>query len=202
MDTLVTVLQWINDAVIEEFLATSPSKKSSNSDTLSKKLLLQRPFEPKKSLRERDEMIVSLLNSAGHENVSYCICDPSLPDCPIIFASDGFCTLTGYTFHEIEGQNCRFLQGRETKNDDIQKIRMAIKNEQESSVNLLNYKKDGTPFNNQFFIMPMYDEVQDSDGGNKKVLQYFAGIQCSVQKLGPGQCPQNVGWIYTSGLHA
>ena len=200
IDTLVTVLQWINDAVIEEFLATTPSKKS-NTELLSKRIVVQRPFEPKKPLRERDEMILALLNSAGHENVSYCVCDPALKDCPIIFASDGFCTLTGYTFQEIEGQNCRFLQGRETKVEDIKKIRHAIETEQESSVNLLNYKKDGTPFNNQFFIMPMYDE-EDSDGGNNKKLQYFAGIQCSVQKLGPGQCPQNVGWIYTSGLHA
>ena len=42
---------------------------------------------------------------------SFVIADPSLPDCPIVFASDGFLDFTGYTREEILGRNCRFLQG-------------------------------------------------------------------------------------------
>ncbi len=33
------------------------------------------------------------------------------PDCPIIYASDAFCKLTGYARDELVGRNCRFLQG-------------------------------------------------------------------------------------------
>ena len=135
-----------------------------------------------------------MLNSAGHEDVSFCACDPDQPDCPIVFASDGFCSCTGYSHDEIEGKNCRFLQGSGTRKTDVDKIRSAIKEEKEASVNLLNYRKDGTSFNNEFFITPLYDE-------NHK-LQYFLGIQCSVKRLGPAQYPANVGWVYTQGLHA
>ena len=41
---------------------------------------------------------------------NFVISDPSIPDCPIVFASDGFCEMTGYDRFEILGRNCRFLQ--------------------------------------------------------------------------------------------
>lgn len=41
---------------------------------------------------------------------NFVISDPSIPDCPIVFASDGFCEMTGYDRYEILGRNCRFLQ--------------------------------------------------------------------------------------------
>lgn len=41
---------------------------------------------------------------------NFVIADPHLPDCPIVFASDGFLELTEYSREEILGRNCRFLQ--------------------------------------------------------------------------------------------
>mmetsp|Transcript_2849 Transcript_2849/g.4197 ORF Transcript_2849/g.4197 Transcript_2849/m.4197 type:complete len:181 (-) Transcript_2849:447-989(-) len=153
-----------------------------------------RQFIPTKNLTEKDLILIDMLNSIGHEDVSFCICDPDLNDCPIVFASDGFCQFTGYSAEEIEGRNCRFLQGKNTAKEDVDRIRNAIKEEQEASVNLLNYKKDGTSFVNEFFLSPLYDS-------NKQLL-YFIGVQCSVAKLGPGQAPANPGWVYSQGLHA
>lgn len=43
---------------------------------------------------------------------NFVIADPHLPDCPIVFASDGFLELTEYSREEILGRNCRFLQVR------------------------------------------------------------------------------------------
>ena len=40
---------------------------------------------------------------------NFVICDPNLPDCPIVFASDGFIELTEYPRHEILGRNCRYI---------------------------------------------------------------------------------------------
>ena len=48
-----------------------------------------RHFVPKKRLREVDAIIIAMLNSNGHEDTCYCICDPDMDDSPIIFASDG-----------------------------------------------------------------------------------------------------------------
>jgi PAS domain-containing protein len=106
-------------------------------------------FIPEKSLCERDYVIIDMLNSAGHEVVSFTVSDPSLPDNPLIFVSRGFCELTGYTADEVVGKNCRFLQGKKTKEEDVKRIRDALKEEKDCSVNLLNHKKDGTTFINE-----------------------------------------------------
>mmetsp|Transcript_29360 Transcript_29360/g.41078 ORF Transcript_29360/g.41078 Transcript_29360/m.41078 type:complete len:183 (-) Transcript_29360:403-951(-) len=152
-----------------------------------------RHFEPAKDVSEKDMVIVDMLNSQGHEDICYCVCDPDQADMPIVFASDGFCDFTGYNHTEIEGRNCRFLQGQDTSPDDVQRIRNAIKDEVEASVNLLNYRKDGTTFVNEFFIAPLHD--------NDKKTTYFIGVQCAVPFLGPGQMPSNTGWVYSQGKH-
>lgn len=107
------------------------------------------PFQPAKRLRENDYTILDMLHSAGHDNVSFCITDPHIPDNPVIYVSEGFIRLTGYKFDDVVGRNCRFLQGPETDEKDRQRIFDAVKTEKECSVNLLNYKKDGTKFVNE-----------------------------------------------------
>lgn len=119
---------------------------------------LARHFVPTKGLCEKDCIVIDMLNSEGHEQVAYCVCDPALPDNPIVFASDGFCSLTGYQYSEIQGRNCRFLQGPATKKDEVDRIRASIQNHTEQSVNLLNYRKDGSTFVNEFFLTPLRDE--------------------------------------------
>jgi PAS domain S-box-containing protein len=48
--------------------------------------------------------------------------DPSQSDNPIVFANDAFVTMTGYASAEIEGRNCRFLQGPETDQGTVTAI--------------------------------------------------------------------------------
>jgi PAS domain S-box-containing protein len=108
-----------------------------------------RPFVPAKRLCERDYVIIDMLNSQGHESVSFCITDPRQPDNPVIYINHGFTKLTGYDPDDIVGRNCRFLQGPDTSEEDRRSISDAIKGEEECSVNLVNYKKDGTKFVNE-----------------------------------------------------
>lgn len=104
----------------------------------------------------------------------FVISDPSRPDCPIIFASPGFCTLTGYSLTECVGRNCRFLQGKDTNPNAIKQISMACQLQKEIQVIVLNYKKDGSPFWNLLQITP----VKDSDGN----LISFVGVQMDVSE--------------------
>ncbi|CAM9648914.1 unnamed protein product [Scytosiphon promiscuus] len=126
--------------------------------------------------------------------VSYCVTDPDLEDNPIIFCSDGFAEFTGYAKDEVEGRNCRFLQGAKTDPGDITKIREAVKEKKEACLCLLNYKKDGSIFHNQFFLTPLFDA--------QGKLAYYLGIQVQVKTGADGQEPENPGWVYTMGLHA
>ena len=70
-------------------------------------------------------------------------------DNPIIYASEGFTRYTGYSKEEIEGRNCRFLQGKDSNPADVAKIREAIIKMEPVSLCLLNYRKDGSTFLNQ-----------------------------------------------------
>lgn len=59
-------------------------------------------------------------------------------------------------------------QGSETDKEEIAKISEAIKKEEDLSVCLLNYKKSGESFVNQFFICPVYT--------SDKKLAYYLGM--------------------------
>ena len=63
-----------------------------------------------------------------------------------LFISAVVYKVTGYEFDDIVGRKCRFLQGEKTSPTDEKRISDASKSEEECSVNLLNYEKDGTEF--------------------------------------------------------
>ena len=114
-----------------------------------------------RSLLEGDEVEMSVVFS-----------DPSLPDNPMIFVSDEFEDQTGYSPEEAIGRNCRFLQGLDTNPHAIEAIRQGLKAQTRFTIDILNYRKDGSPFLNRLRIRPIYD----ADGG----LMFFAGAQNPV----------------------
>ena len=100
------------------------------------------------------------------------ISDPSLEDNPLIYANEGFERLTGYSVEEVIGRNCRFLQGPDTDPETAQVIRNALQEGTTCTVQILNYRKDGTPFWNRLTITP----VRDASG---KVTNHI-GIQSDI----------------------
>uniref|UniRef100_A0A803LGW8 non-specific serine/threonine protein kinase n=1 Tax=Chenopodium quinoa TaxID=63459 RepID=A0A803LGW8_CHEQI len=120
--------------------------------------------------RERDiRQGIDLATTLERIEKNFVITDPRLPDNPIIFASDSFLELTEFTREEILGRNCRFLQGPETDQATVQKIRDAIREQRDITVQLINYTKSGKKFWNLFHLQPMRDQ--------KGELQYFIGVQ-------------------------
>lgn len=128
-------------------------------------------FGPVKTLMEPDFRLMSAL-SGSQQN--FAISDPTLPDNPIVYVSQGFLDLTGYTLDQVLGRNCRFLQGPGTDQSAVDVIRKGIKEGIDTSVCLLNYKADGTPFWNQFFVAALRD-------AENNVVNYV-GVQCEVSK--------------------
>ena len=122
-----------------------------------------------KVLDDPDFSFIKALQTAQQ---NFVVTDPSLPDNPIVYASQGFLNLTGYSLDQILGRNCRFLQGPETDPKAVERIRHAIEQGNDLSVCLLNYRVDGTTFWNQFFIAALRDA-----SGN---ITNFVGVQCKV----------------------
>lgn len=110
----------------------------------------------------------ALLTKAEREK-SVVIADPSRPDLPIIYVSEEFEKQTGYPPEEVLGRNCRFLQGPETDPAAVRAIKDALAAKREITIDILNYRKDGSEFWNRLRLKPLFDEK----GG----LQYFVGAQ-------------------------
>lgn len=143
----------------------SSSSSSSSSSTLL-------PRQGGKILMEPD---FRLMQSLVTSQQNFVLSDPSLPDNPIVYASDGFCRLSGYKRQDVLGRNCRFLQGPGTDQAAVDVIRKGVAEGRDISVCLLNYRADGSPFWNQFFL----GALKDVDG---QVVNYV-GVQCAVNTI-------------------
>ncbi|KQP96700.1 MULTISPECIES: PAS domain-containing protein [unclassified Methylobacterium] len=85
--------------------------------------------------------------------------DPRQADNPIVWANDAFLALTGYEWDEIDGRNCRMLQGPETDPRAIRRLREAVTAGRPLEVELVNYRKDGSSFWNGMTVAPVHDET-------------------------------------------
>ncbi len=103
-----------------------------------------------------------------------CITDPTLPDNPIVYVNEAFTDLTGYRLEEIVGQNCRFLQGPDTTRESIDAVRNILLGRRVDTVEIVNYRKDGSRFLNALQLGP----INDKDGN----LIYFFGSQLDVSE--------------------
>ncbi len=103
----------------------------------------------------------------GSVNDGVIIVDANTPDYPIIYLNDAFVKITGYSREEVIGRNCRFLQGSDRDQPELEIIRAALREKTGCRCVLRNYRKDGTLFYNQLAISPIH-----STAGK---LMYFVG---------------------------
>jgi PAS domain S-box-containing protein len=98
--------------------------------------------------------------------------DPDLEDSPIVYANKAFEDICGYSQEEIIGVNCRFLQGADRDQPELDRLRAAIKKGEPVEVTLRNYRKNGELFYNRLVVKPLLDER-----GN---VVYFLGVQYDI----------------------
>jgi diguanylate cyclase (GGDEF)-like protein/PAS domain S-box-containing protein len=72
-----------------------------------------------------------------------------------LYANAAFTAITGYSQEEMLGRNCRMLQGPETSRDMLAQLRATLDAGQVFRGELLNYRKDGTPFWNDLTVTPL-----------------------------------------------
>jgi PAS domain S-box-containing protein len=95
------------------------------------------------------------------------VTDARQRDNPIVLANQAFLNLTGYDDSEVIGRNCRFLQGPDTSPEAVGRLRAAVAEGRTLTLELLNYRKDGSRFWNQLYISPVCDK-------NGRVIYFFA----------------------------
>nr|AML79094.1 putative LOV domain-containing protein [Illicium floridanum] len=115
----------------------------------------------------------------GRIKQSFVLTDPHLPDMPIVYASDAFLSLTGYSRNEVVGRNCRFLQGPDTNMETLCQIRECIQTERACRVRILNYRKDKSSFWNLLHISP----VRNASGK----IAFYVGVQLDENSVNDGE---------------
>jgi len=105
-------------------------------------------------------------------DIGISITDIDGDDNPLVYVNEGFDRVTGYDADEVLGSDCRFLQGEATEPDRIATLRDRIAAEEPAFVELINYRKDGTPFWNQVQVNPIEDETGE--------VTQFLGFQTDI----------------------
>ncbi|MEH3046334.1 HWE histidine kinase domain-containing protein [Sphingomonas adhaesiva] len=100
------------------------------------------------------------------------VSDPTLPDNPLIYVNAAFERLTGFAAAEVLGRNCRFMQGPLTAAADVAQLREAIRRRERIEIDLLNHRRDGTPFWNRLMVAPVFDPAG--------ALRWFVASQLDV----------------------
>lgn len=122
---------------------------------------------------QREELIL-LRTAIDAANNCITISDPHQQDHPLIYVNRGFEILTGYSYDEAVGRNCRFLQNEDTQQPGLNKIREAIKEGKDTHAIIKNYRKDGSAFYNELHISAVQNDAGE--------LKYFMGVQNDVSK--------------------
>jgi len=120
-------------------------------------------------VQEENERLVAALATV---RAAVTLSDPRVADQPLIYVNAAFTAITGYPAAEAVGRNCRFLQGPETDRAVVAQIRAAIAAGESLTCELLNYRKDGTPFWNEVTISP----VRSAEGE----VHTFIGLQHDI----------------------
>jgi PAS domain S-box-containing protein len=102
------------------------------------------------------------------------VADARADDNPLVYVNRAFEQVTGYDASEVLGRNCRFLQGAKTDPEAVAALRTAIDDEASVTVELRNYRRDGTEFWNRVSIAPL----RDDDGA----VTHYLGFQEDVSE--------------------
>jgi PAS domain S-box-containing protein len=85
------------------------------------------------------------------------VTDATLPGNPIVFANQAFVGLSGYSMDELLGQDPHFMNGQGTDPEAIRCYEAAILEGRDETLEILQYRKDGTPFRAMLFASPVDD---------------------------------------------
>lgn len=98
---------------------------------------------------------------------------------PLVYCNETFLALTGYSWDEVRGRNCRFVQGARTDPEAIAVIRKAIANQQAARVSLINYSKTGRLFRNLLALRPVFEYASEADAAADRdgIYRYVIGVQ-------------------------
>jgi PAS domain S-box-containing protein len=90
--------------------------------------------------------------------------DLSGPGPYIEYVNTAFERMTGYTANEVIGRSPRFLQGLKTDRSELDRMGRELPINGQFNSEIINYRKDGTPFVIKWRVKALHDEAGDLAG--------------------------------------
>jgi PAS domain S-box-containing protein len=122
---------------------------------------IEHAIETTRETRDKRRQLDRRTQAIAAAPVGVTISDYKQDDNPLVYSNKAFTEVTGYSEAETVGRNCRFLQGENTDPERVAEMREAIDNGESVTVELRNYRKDGTEFWNRVSIAPLHDASGD-----------------------------------------
>ncbi|MFB6117470.1 PAS domain-containing protein [Halosegnis sp.] len=112
---------------------------------------------PWASLLNRERQLVWKAWTLSASPFGVTVTGAAYEDNPILYANRQFRQLTGYSMTELRDENPRLLQGPDTEPAAVAELHAALRNWESTTVELHNYRADGTPFVNRVSLVPVTD---------------------------------------------
>ncbi|XP_050327544.1 potassium voltage-gated channel subfamily H member 8 isoform X1 [Bactrocera neohumeralis] len=144
-----------------------PPLRRCRDDFHREKKLYKRPYNPmparKGLLAPQNTFLDTIATRFDGTHSNFVLGNAQANGNPIVYCSDGFVELTRYSRAQImqKGCSCHFLYGPETKDEHKQQIEKSLMNKTELKLEVIFYKKDGSPFWCLFDIVPIKNEKRD-----------------------------------------
>ncbi|MCH4826875.1 MAG: EAL domain-containing protein [Planococcus sp. (in: firmicutes)] len=107
-------------------------------------------------LMSDNKVIMEWLHRLGVKfHTSFLVINSEIESQPIVYANEAFFKMIGYSEEETLGRNGRFLHGEKTSQKASENIHACIASGETGIFEIVNYRKNGTPFWNELSIQPL-----------------------------------------------
>jgi diguanylate cyclase (GGDEF)-like protein/PAS domain S-box-containing protein len=154
------------DYVLKTNLSRLPSAVRRALQEATERVMLR---ETEEALRLRDRAVEASVNPVM-------IVSASDPEMPLVYVNRAFEQVTGYGREEVIGRNCRFLQGTDRDQPELDKIRRAIAEQHDGQALVRNYRKNGSLFWNKLYVTPVLDPRSGA-------VTHFVGVQYDITEI-------------------
>jgi len=112
---------------------------------------------PAEDLLSEGRLLRAVLEAA-RESILVTEAELELPGPRIVYVNPAFTRITGYAPDDVIGRTPRVLQGPKTDRTVLERLRDSLGHDGTFEGETINYRKDGTEFLIQWYVVPLLDE--------------------------------------------